>query len=182
MSEKILKELKNKFGDGILETHSFRGDDTAVVKKEIWYEVAKFLKEEPRISMDHFIDLTCVDWPENNERFELVLHLRSMKYGHRIRIKTRCSEQNPVVKSLTSLWKGAGWFEREVWDMFGIKFEGHPDLRRILLYEEFEGHPLRKDYPVDRRQPLVPRRKDAPEPPEPSIKRPYGEVIKKNER
>lgn len=157
MAKKILKKLKERFGSAIVETHSFRGDDTAVVKKEVWFDVAKFLKEEPTIAADHFIDLTCVDWFGKEERFELVLHLRSVKYRHRIRIKTRCKEYEAVVKSLTPLWKGVAWFEREIWDMFGIRFEGHPNLRRILLYEEFVGYPLRKDYPIDKRQPLVPQ-------------------------
>jgi len=160
MSKKILEELKNRFGDKIIGTHSFRGDDTAIVKREVWFEVAKFLKEDPRISMDHFIDLTCVDWLGEKERFEIVLHLRSTKYKHRIRVKTRCREDEPLLPSLTPLWKGANWCEREIWDMFGVRFEGHPDLRRILLYEEFKGHPLRKDYPIDKRQPIIKKDKD----------------------
>ena len=88
-------------------------------------------------------------------RFELVYHLYSSSYQHRLRIKVPLSIADPVVESLTGLWAAANWFEREVWDMFGIRFTGHPHLKRILMYEEFQGHPLRKDYPVRKRQPLI---------------------------
>ena len=88
-------------------------------------------------------------------RFEVVYHFFSSRHRHRLRVKVPLTSADPVVDSLTSLWAGADWFEREVWDMFGIRFTGHPNLRRILMYEEFRGHPLRKDYPVRRRQPLI---------------------------
>ena len=91
-------------------------------------------------------------------RFEVVYHLYSLSKNHRLRVKIPVAGEDPVVDSLTPLWKGADWLEREVWDMFGIRFRGHPDLRRILLYEQFEGYPLRKDYPVNYRQPLVKER------------------------
>ena len=91
-------------------------------------------------------------------RFEVVYHLYSLSKNHRLRVKIPVAGEDPVVDSLTPLWKGANWLEREVWDMFGIRFRGHPDLRRILLYEQFEGYPLRKDYPVNYRQPLVKER------------------------
>jgi len=104
------------------------------------------------------MDLSAVDYLGQEPRFELVAHLYSLTHNHRLRVKTRVPETDPAVSSLTGLWKAANWLEREVWDMFGIRFSGHPDLRRILLYEGFVGHPLRKDYPVNRRQPLVPER------------------------
>jgi NADH-quinone oxidoreductase subunit C len=110
--------------------------------------------------MDHFIDLTAVDYPLREPelpRFDVVLLLRSMKWRHRVRLKTRVREGQSV-PSLVSVWPGANWAERECWDMFGVVFEGHPDLRRILLYDEFVGHPLRKDYPIEKAQPLVPYR------------------------
>ena len=87
------------------------------------------------------------------ERFEVVYHLYSLKAGHRLRVKVPVPQEDPTVDSLVPLWKGANWLEREVWDMFGIRFHGHPDLRRVLLYEEFEGHPLRKDYPLGYEEP-----------------------------
>src|SRR5690606_341290 len=106
-------------------------------------------------------DLTAVDYPEREPRFEVVSHVYSLELGHRLRLKTRVGDlegNSADVDSLTSLWASASWLEREAYDMFGIRFVGHPDLRRILLYPEFEGHPLRKDYPADRIQPLIPFR------------------------
>jgi NADH-quinone oxidoreductase subunit C len=88
-------------------------------------------------------------------RFDVVYHVYSSRFHHRLRIRVPLASTDAVVASLTGLWAGANWFEREVWDMFGIRFTGHPNLRRILMYEEFQGHPLRKDYPARRRQPLI---------------------------
>ncbi|MBN1587123.1 MAG: NADH-quinone oxidoreductase subunit C [Candidatus Omnitrophica bacterium] len=88
-------------------------------------------------------------------RFEVVYHLFSLPKKHRVRLKVPLPRRNPSVPTLAGVWLSANWYEREVWDMFGIHFEGHPDLKRLLMYEEFEGHPLRKDYPYDRRQPLI---------------------------
>ena len=93
--------------------------------------------------------------PPAKARFTVVYHFYSMSHKHRLRLVVPLEEKNAEVDSLTSLWAGANWLEREVWDMFGIRFRGHPDLKRILMYEEFEGHPLRKDYPVNKRQPLI---------------------------
>jgi len=88
-------------------------------------------------------------------RFDVVYHFYSTKQNHRLRVKVPLSLSSPVIESVTSLWNSANWFEREVWDMYGIQFAGHPNLKRILMYEEFKGHPLRKDYPIRRRQPLI---------------------------
>ncbi|MCH8192275.1 MAG: NADH-quinone oxidoreductase subunit C [Chloroflexi bacterium] len=93
--------------------------------------------------------------PPGTARFVVVYHFYSLKHKHRLRLVVPVEEAEAELDSLTSLWAGADWLEREVWDMFGIRFQGHPDLRRILMYEEFEGHPLRKDYPVNKRQPLI---------------------------
>ena len=93
--------------------------------------------------------------PPGESRFAVVYHLYSMAHKHRLRLVVPLEEPAAQLDSLTPLWRGAGWLEREVWDMFGIVFRGHPDLRRILMYEEFDGHPLRKDYPVNKRQPLI---------------------------
>jgi NADH-quinone oxidoreductase subunit C len=106
------------------------------------------------------MDLTAVDYQkypgrEDGPRFEVVYHLYSIARNHRVRLKVRVDEDDAVVPTAVPLWPIANWFEREVWDMFGIRFAGHPDLRRLLLYEEFVGHPLRKDYPINRRQPLI---------------------------
>jgi NADH-quinone oxidoreductase subunit C len=157
MSKNVLDRLKAEFSDRILETTSFRGDDLAIVHRKDWKAVASFLRDDPACAMDHFIDITATDYPEREPalpRFDLLLIVRSMKHGHRVHLKVRLGEAEGVA-SLVDVWAGANWGEREVYDMFGIRFEGHPDLRRILLYDEFEGFPLRKDYPVDRAQPLV---------------------------
>jgi len=102
------------------------------------------------------VDLTVVDLYPQTPRFEVVYHFLSLTLQHRLRIKVRIPEEEPHIPTLTSLWPGANWLEREAWDMFGIIFQGHPNLQRILMYAEFEGHPLRKDYPYRKRQPLIP--------------------------
>lgn len=161
MSKAVLDLLKQRFGDAILETHSQFGDDTAVIDPASWYDVGYFLKHDPRVAMNLFIDLTAVDFPDRDPRFEVVCHLRSIDRGHRIRIKARVGTEgdSPELDSLVSVWRGANWFERETFDMFGVTFLGHPDLRRILMYPEFKGHPLRKDYPANKIQPLIEFRK-----------------------
>lgn len=157
MSKKVLDRLKAELGDDILETSSFRGDDQAIVKRKGWKKAAELLRDDPQCAMNHFIDMTASDYPEREPeepRFEVILMVRSMEHGHRVRLKTRAGD-GETVASLCSVWAGANWAEREIFDMFGIRFDDHPDLRRILMYEEFEGYPLRKDYPIEKAQPLV---------------------------
>lgn len=157
MSKQVLARLEERFAAKILGSDSFRGDDEAVVAPWDWLEVARFLHDDPACQMDHFIDITAADYPEREPelpRFDVLLFVRSLRKNHRVRLKTRVAANQPLA-SLTGVWLGADWTEREVYDMFGVRFEGHPDLRRILLYEEFSGHPLRKDYPINKTQPLV---------------------------
>ncbi|MFQ5830432.1 MAG: NADH-quinone oxidoreductase subunit C [Candidatus Methylomirabilia bacterium] len=156
----ILARLANRFGGWIVETHDFRGDHTAVVDRAGILEVLRYLKDDPELRFEILMDLTAVDYlkypgREDGPRFEVVYHLYSVTHNHRVRLKVRVEEDDGGVPSAVPLWPIANWFEREAWDMFGIRFEGHPDLRRLLMYEEFQGHPLRKDYPVDKRQPLI---------------------------
>lgn len=161
MSALVLERLQAKFGDAILATHSDHGDDTAVVASERWHAVCEFLRRDPAMDFDLFVDLCGVDFPTRTPRMEVVLHLYSVGKRHRIRVKTRVGDEEmegAELASLTDLWIGANWFEREVYDMSGVTFRGHPDLRRILMYPEFVGHPLRKDYPAQKAQPLVPYR------------------------
>ena len=120
----------------------------------------RFCRDDAALRFDMLMDLTAVDYltypgREEPPRFEVVYHLYSVPHNHRVRIKAGVEEDDPVVPTAVPLWPIANWFEREVWDMFGLRFAEHPDLRRLLLYEQFEGHPLRKDYPVSRRQPLI---------------------------
>ncbi|HEV8344292.1 MAG TPA: NADH-quinone oxidoreductase subunit C [Candidatus Binatia bacterium] len=151
--------LREKFAEKIVDSHAFRGDETIVVSREGLREFISSLKEDAKLEFDFLTDLTAVDFLGKKEpRFEVVYHLYSFRFNRRLRVKVPVPDDEPFVESLTPLWKGANWLEREVWDMFGIRFEGHPDLRRILLYEEFQGYPLRKDYPVNQWQPLVPER------------------------
>jgi len=158
MSQAVVDRLNAQFGERVLETSDAFGDHEVVVALKDWVEVAQFMKDDGDLQMDHFIDLTAVDYPERESaRFDVVLMTRSSVTGARIRLRTHAKDgEEPG--SLAGTWSGANWAEREVWDMFGIKFNGHPDMRRILLYEEFVGHPLRKDYPIDKAQPLVPYR------------------------
>ena len=114
------------------------------------------LKEE--FGFDLFLDVTAVDWPARKERFEVVYHFYSTTHFARVRLKTRVTDADPTVPSLTSLYGAANFMERECHEMYGIRFEGNPDLRPILLYEGFDGFPLRKDYDKEREQPLVPYR------------------------
>jgi NADH-quinone oxidoreductase subunit C len=156
MSKQAINKINDKFPGAVEEIHGRCGDDTARIKREKWVEVMRFLKEY--LGFDLFVDLTAVDFQGREEglpRFEVVCHLRNMDTGERLRIKARVPGDNPSIISLTPLWKGADWFERECHEMYGIKFMGHPDPRPLLLYPEFEGYPLRKDYPIDLRQPLV---------------------------
>jgi NADH-quinone oxidoreductase subunit C len=161
MSVRALEALKNKFGDAIIETHSEFGDDTAVVTPAKWKEVCRFLRDDPAMAFDMAIDLCGVDYPERTPRFEVVLHLYSVSRRHRLRVKSRVGDaegEGAEIDTVADIWIGTNWFERETFDLMGISFKGHPDLRRILMYPEFEGHPLRKDYPANKTQPLVPYR------------------------
>ena len=156
----LLTAIRERFGGDVVETHEHRGDATAVVTRAALPRVLASCRDEPSLGFTMLTDLTAVDcskYPgrEDGPRFEVVYHLYSLAHNHRLRIKVRVDEDDPVVPSAVPLWPIANWYEREVWDMFGVRFSGHPDLRRLLLYEEFVGHPLRKDYPIDRRQPLI---------------------------
>jgi NADH-quinone oxidoreductase subunit C len=164
VSVEALNRAKELLGNAVLSTHSYRGDDTLVVDAARIFEAMKTLRDDPELSMAMLVDLTAVDYLGREPRFEVVYHLRSFKTGARLRVKAPVAEpedgSNPVIDTVVPLWASANWNEREVWDLYGIKFRSHPDLRRILMYEEFVGHPLRKDYPKEKRQPLVRRPPD----------------------
>jgi NADH-quinone oxidoreductase subunit C len=158
MSKAVLEKLKERFGDAILETHSALGDDTALVSAEKWKEICYFLRNDPALDFDLPVDLCGVDYPQRFPRMEVVMHLYSIAKRHRVRLKTRVGDEEmdgAELDSVVSIWPGMNWLEREVFDMSGVRFRGHPDLRRILMYPEFEGHPLQKTYPADKTQPLV---------------------------
>ena len=158
MSQAALDRLSAQFGERILETSDAFGEHEATFAAKDWVEAARFLKDDDDLQMDHFIDLTAIDYPERaSARFDVTLMVRSSVNSQRIRLRTQVKDGEKL-GTLSGIWLGANWAEREVFDMFGIEFQDHPDLRRILLYEEFIGHPLRKDYPIDKAQPLVPYR------------------------
>ena len=144
---RVLRRLLGRCGAAVQGTHARLGDATASVDKDRLVEVMRCLRDDT--------DLTCVDYLGQEPRFEMVYHLYSVSRNHRLRVKARVPEQPCEIDTLCPLWASANWMEREVWDLYGVRFTGHPDPRRILLYEEFQGHPLRKDYPKERRQPLV---------------------------
>lgn len=151
----VLRRLRERFGDAILATHSDFGDDTALVARERIVEICTFLRDDPEMSFGFAMDLTGVDYLGEEPRFEVVYHLFSYGKKHRARLKVRVPENDPVVDTVSSVWPGMDWYEREAYDMYGIVFRGHPNLKRILLYEGFVGHPLRKDYPKAKRQPTL---------------------------
>ena len=158
--EAILARLRERLGGAVLDTHDFRGDHTLVVSREAVLDALGFCRDDPALAFDLLTDVTAVDYlrfpgREDGPRFEVVYHLYSTAHNHRLRLKARVEQDDAWMPTACGLWPIADWLEREVWDMFGVRFEGHPDLRRLLLYEEFVGHPLRKDYPMDRRQPLI---------------------------
>jgi NADH-quinone oxidoreductase subunit C len=156
----IVDEVRAHFRGAVVDSHDYRGDHTVVVDRAALRDVLALCRDAGTLAFDVLMDLTAVDYlkfpgREDGPRFEVVYHLYSLAHNHRLRVKVRVDEDDASVPTAVTLWPIANWFEREVWDMFGIRFEGHPDLRRLLMYEEFVGHPLRKDYPINRRQPLI---------------------------
>ena len=126
-----------------------RDEMTIVVDRSALREACALLKEDTACPFNFLSDVTCVDWYPAEPRFEVVYHLLSIPKKERVRLKVRLNSSSPNVDSLTSIWPGANYFEREVFDLFGVRFAGHPYLRRIMMPEDWEGHPLRKDYPVE---------------------------------
>lgn len=146
--------LQEKFPSEILAVHQEKGDLTVILRKDRCHEILKFLREEPEFHFEMMADLCGVDYLPMGEkpRFEVVYHLYSLTHNHRLRVRVKVPEEDLKVPTVTDLWKAADWFEREAWEMFGFEFVGHPNLKHLLLYNGFEGHPLRKDYPIGKRQ------------------------------
>ena len=126
-----------------------REEFAIVLQREALREGCALLRDDPQTQFNFLSDVTCVDWYPSEPRFEVVYNLLSIPRKDRVRIKVRLDGSDPNVESLTGLWPGANFFEREVFDLFGIRFNGHPYLRRIMMPDDWEGHPLRKDYPVE---------------------------------
>ncbi len=164
MSE-VIDKVVALLGDAVIDSHDHCGDDTVLVEAEGVVESLQALRDDTDLRFNFLMDLTAVDYLDRDPRFEVVYHLASIevvphgaepsRLWRRLRVKVGVPEVQCETPSIVEVWRAADWMEREAWDLYGIRFVGHPDLRRILLYEEFRGHPLRKDYPKERRQPLI---------------------------
>jgi NADH-quinone oxidoreductase subunit C len=153
--EALIEDLRAALGDAVESAGESLGDTVVVVRAGAVREVMAALKARP-FDYAVLLDLTCVDYAAAEGRYELVYHLLSVSRNVRLRIKASLPAADPAAASLAGLWKNADWLEREVFDMFGVRFDGHPYLRRLLMYEGFEGHPLRKSYPWRLAQPRIP--------------------------
>lgn len=152
-------ELKDKLADDVLHVKTFRDETTIIIKPDNIVAVMLALRNTPGLVYNFLSDISAVDYYPDDygagfagdfrpERFGVSYHLYSMLYNRRLRIKTFATDDNPSISSVTSVWPGANWLERELFDMMGITFEGHPDLRRLLMAEDWDGHPHRRDYPM----------------------------------
>ena len=155
----LAEQIKTRFPNFVTEAADLRGEPLVHVKRESIRSVASALKTDPEFQFDLLMDLFGLDflhWEEKALRFEVVYSLYSSTKNHRLFLKVSVPEKDAEVDTVSSIWPAADWYEREVWDMFGVTFKGHPNLKRLLMYEEFRGHALRKDYAYNQRQPLIP--------------------------
>ena len=143
----LVKIIKEKYGVSILDSFVFRDEATHTIKKDSLIEICRFLKNNSELQFNFLTDIVAVDYFPMKPRFEIIYHLYSIPQKHRLRLKVKV-EDSEVVPSVTSIWKTADWAEREAYDMFGIIFEGHPNLKRIYMPADWDGFPLRKDYPL----------------------------------
>jgi NADH-quinone oxidoreductase subunit C len=158
VSESALRRVAERFPAAVEHGYTQHGDETLVIGRAFLVDVAKFCKEDPELDLKLPISVTCVDWIGEEQRFELVYTLYSISKKQHLRLKVRVPESDPTVPSVTSVWRGMDYWERYCWDMYGVKFTGRGHVKRLWMYEEFVGHPLRKDYPLRGRQPLVAER------------------------
>ena len=145
----VVHKLREWDAQAVAEVIEFRGETTIVVPRELLRATAERCREDAKLQYNFLTDATCVDRTPAEPRFELNYHLVSIPRREKVRLRVWVSGNDPVVDSLVPVWPGANWLEREIFDLFGIRFAGHPDLRRILLPDDWEGHPLRRDYPVE---------------------------------
>ena len=144
----VAAQLRAWNGKAVSEVVEFRGETTIVVPREMMLEICAYCRQDPNLQFNLLTDATCVDRYPMEPRFEVNYHLVSIPRKARLRLKTKLSGNDAVMDSMVPVWPGANWLEREIWDLMGIRFNGHPDLRRILLPDDWEGHPLRRDFPV----------------------------------
>ena len=145
----VVEALRSWSANAISEVIEFRGETTIVLARKVLRTVAERCRDEEKLQFNMLTDATCLDRFPMEPRFELNYHLVSIPLRQKVRLRVRLSGDDPIVDSLVPVWPGANWLEREIFDLFGIRFADHPDLRRILLPDDWEGHPLRKDYPVE---------------------------------
>jgi len=166
MEEKLRQFLNSKFKDSIIREDDFRREQSFYIKPESLFPICEALLENNELDVKFLKDITAVDWYKHsqaqNGRFEIIYNLYSFSHKYRFFLKVNLPEENPTILSLTGLWSGANWLEREVFDLFGVIFEGHPDLTKILTPDELEGHPLRKDFPLTYEKPQFSWNKDKP--------------------
>ncbi len=143
------KKLRESEPEAVEDARSFRGEVTLYIRPACLIRACEYLRDEPGLKFSFLVDVTVVDLYPNEPRFEVVYHLLAMETSQRLRLKVRVSGETPRLNSAVSVWPAANAFEREVFDLFGIEFEGHPFLRRLLLPEDWKGYPLRKDYPTE---------------------------------
>jgi NADH-quinone oxidoreductase subunit C len=153
MAERAVEKLQAQFPELFFEVRRFRDEVTVYVPREHIVAVATFLRDDLEVRYNYLSDLTGNDWPDRDPRFEVIYHLYSMQHFTWLRLKVRVPEDECTCPTVTGVWSTANWHEREVFDLFGITFEGHPDLRRILLPDEWVGHPLRQDYEIGWEEP-----------------------------
>ena len=159
MAKAVIEALTARFPGDVYDTYEgVGGDDCAFVRKDAIAEVCRFLKTDPAMAFNLAPYITAVDYLGLDPRFEVVYNLLSTRHNHRVRLRVKVPETDLEMESVVPVWRGADWFERYCFDMYGIRFRNHPDMRRLFMYDEFVGHPLRKDYPLRGRQPLVAER------------------------
>ncbi len=166
MAKKLIDIVRKNFEDHVIDSHSRLGNDTVIIDREGLTDIVEFLRNDPAAKINFLRDITAVDYLHRVPRFEVVYVLYSMELKHQLLIRVPLQENDLKIPTLSKVFKVAGWLEREVFDMYGVIFTDHPDLRRVLLYPEFEGHPLRKDYAQQASQPrteLLARERDSVE-------------------
>lgn len=146
LKELIIEKLRSNFQDSLIEVCEFRGDLAIVVDAGRIADICKFLRDDAELQFEMCQDITAIDWAKRKNRFTVVYHIYSLKNKFRLRLKANIEKE--TIESVTSIWSSANWYERETFDMFGIRFNNHPDLRRVYMPEEYEYHPLRKEFPL----------------------------------
>ena len=146
------ERIRAQFGRDVLDVDDVHGHAVVGVAPGRYVEVATFLRDDPGLAFDYFDFLTGVDYRPKGRGFEVITHLYSLRHNHHCRLRLACDAEEPHAPTLSGVWAGANWFEREAWELFGIVFDGHPHLVKLVLPEQFEGHPLRKDFALMSRE------------------------------